>query len=87
MARREAQRLLVASGLGGRAAGSTINDMMIVLAQVRWRVVRLKRSELFGRAGEEIEALRAERSGFDVVPGITASLLGVRARCFAHPSR
>ena len=49
---------------------------MIGLARAGKRVVRLKSGDpmIFGRAAEEIDALRAAGVAVDVVPGITAGL-------------
>ncbi len=74
-ARREAKRMLV--GKTGRKASckqDDINGLMIGLAKQGKRVVRLKSGDpmIFGRAGEEIDALEAEGIDVDVVPGITA---------------
>ncbi|MFN3764812.1 MAG: siroheme synthase CysG, partial [Aliihoeflea sp.] len=77
LARREARRILVGKRAGRPSCKQhEINDMMVVLAKAGRRVVRLKSGDpmIFGRAGEEIEALRAAGIGFDVVPGITAGL-------------
>jgi uroporphyrin-III C-methyltransferase/precorrin-2 dehydrogenase/sirohydrochlorin ferrochelatase len=48
---------------------------MIALAKAGKRVVRLKAGDpmIFGRAGEEIAALRQAGIALDVVPGITAA--------------
>lgn len=77
LARREARRILVGKRAGRPSCKQhEINDMMVALAKAGRRVVRLKSGDpmIFGRAGEEIEALRAAGIGFDVVPGITAGL-------------
>ena len=52
-----------------------INTLMIGLAKAGKRVVRLKAGDpmIFGRAGEEIAALRQANIPLDVVPGITAA--------------
>jgi uroporphyrin-III C-methyltransferase len=53
-----------------------INFLMIALADSGLRVVRLKSGDplIFGRAGEEIEALRRANISFEIVPGITSAL-------------
>ena len=76
LARREARRMLVGKR-GGRASCSQddINAMALKLARQGKNVVRLKSGDpmVFGRAGEEIEALRAEGIAVEVIPGITAA--------------
>jgi uroporphyrin-III C-methyltransferase len=53
-----------------------INFLMIALAESGLRVVRLKSGDplIFGRAGEEIESLRAAGVPFEIVPGVTSAL-------------
>jgi uroporphyrin-III C-methyltransferase len=53
-----------------------INGLMVALALSGLRVVRLKGGDplIFGRAGEEIEALRASDIPFEIVPGVTSAL-------------
>jgi uroporphyrin-III C-methyltransferase len=62
-----------------------INQLLIEKAQSGYSVVRLKTGDpmLFGRAGEEIEALQAVAVAFEVVPGITA---GFAASAMLHVS-
>lgn len=52
-----------------------INFLMVSCAQSGLAVVRLKSGdpEIFGRLGEEIEALRQARIDFAIVPGVTAA--------------
>ena len=53
-----------------------INGLMVALAASGLIVVRLKGGDplIFGRAGEEIEALRANNIAFEIVPGVTSAL-------------
>jgi uroporphyrin-III C-methyltransferase len=53
-----------------------INFLMIALADSGQQVVRLKSGDpmVFGRAGEEIEALRKAGVDYEVVPGVTSAL-------------
>jgi len=65
----------------GKRAGSKlltqdeINSLLIANARARGIVVRLKGGDpaIFGRAGEEIEALREAGVNYEMVPGITAA--------------
>jgi uroporphyrin-III C-methyltransferase len=58
-----------------------INAMMIEEARRGLAVIRLKSGDplLFGRAGEEMDALRAAGISFEVVPGITAAFAAAAA--------
>jgi uroporphyrin-III C-methyltransferase len=53
-----------------------INALLIDYAKTKERVIRLKGGDptIFGRAGEEIEALRRAGVEYEIVPGITAAL-------------
>ena len=52
-----------------------INFFMIALAESGLNVVRLKSGDplIFGRAGEEIEALRRAGIAYEIVPGVTSA--------------
>jgi uroporphyrin-III C-methyltransferase len=58
-----------------------IHFLMIELARQGLRVVRLKGGDpmIFGRAGEEIRALRDAGIEFEVVPGVTSALAAAAA--------
>ena len=53
-----------------------INSLLVSYAQTSQTVVRLKGGDptIFGRAGEEIEALRKAGIEYEIVPGISAAL-------------
>ena len=76
-ARRDAARVRVGRRKGQPGEGQqNINAHMIAAARAGKRVVRLKGGDpfIFGRGGEEVEALRAAGVRVRVVPGITAAL-------------
>src|SRR6185312_7652240 len=58
-----------------------INALMIQHARAGRSVVRLKSGDplVFGRAAEEIDALREANVNFEVVPGITAAFAAAAA--------
>jgi len=64
-----------------RITQQQIHSLMINAAKEGWKVVRLKCGDplIFGRAGEEMEALRQAGVEYEVVPGITAAF-GAAAR-------
>jgi uroporphyrin-III C-methyltransferase / precorrin-2 dehydrogenase / sirohydrochlorin ferrochelatase len=77
LARREAKRMLVGKrGQRESCSQSDINALMLKLAGQGYHVVRLKSGDpmIFGRAGEEIDALMAAGVPVTVVPGVTSAL-------------
>jgi len=71
-----AQRSSVGKRCGRKSVSQTeINSRMIAGAQQGLTVVRLKAGDpgIFGRGGEEIEALLAADVDFEVVPGVTSA--------------
>src|SRR5438270_2712238 len=76
-ARPGAERVCVAD-LAGRHPErvALVHQAMIEAARAGRRVVRLKGGDpcVFGRVGEEAEALRAAGVPFEIVPGVTAAL-------------
>src|ERR1700685_391526 len=71
-------RLEFAGKRGGKpsATQGDITARLISLARGDERVLRLKGGDpfMFGRAGEEVMALKAARIPFRIIPGVTAGL-------------
>jgi uroporphyrin-III C-methyltransferase / precorrin-2 dehydrogenase / sirohydrochlorin ferrochelatase len=77
MARREAEKIPVGKrGYQPSCRQDHIVSLMVSLACQGQRVVRLKGGDpmIFGRANEEIAALRAASIPIEIIPGVTAAL-------------
>jgi uroporphyrin-III C-methyltransferase/precorrin-2 dehydrogenase/sirohydrochlorin ferrochelatase len=77
MARREAEKIPVGKrGYKPSCRQDHIVSLLVSLASQGKRVVRLKGGDpmIFGRANEEIVALRAARVPIEIIPGVTAAL-------------
>jgi len=76
-ARREAELIPVGKAKGAHSVPqSEINALLIARAKAGQTVVRLKGGDpfIFGRGGEELEALRAEGIAIEIIPGVTAGI-------------
>ncbi len=76
MGRRDAERLSVGKRKGCHTKSQEeINDLLVQLGREGKRVVRLKSGDplVYGRAGEEMAALRGAGIGYEIVPGITSA--------------
>ncbi|WJS02246.1 siroheme synthase CysG [Roseibium aggregatum] len=76
MGRRDAERISVGKRKGAHSVPqSEICGLLVELGRKGLKVVRLKAGDpmIFGRAAEEMEALREAGVGFEIVPGVTAA--------------
>lgn len=78
LARRDAERLYVGKSPGENhhQTQARIHAWMIAHARAGRKVVRLKGGDafIFGRGGEELEALAEHGIAYEVVPGVTAAI-------------
>ena len=76
MGRRDAERFPVGKRKGCHSKSQDeINDLLVALGRAGKRVVRLKSGDplVYGRAAEEMQALRTAGISYEIVPGITAA--------------
>lgn len=77
MGRRDAERISVGKTKGNHTfSQAQINTLIVRLAREGRKVARLKSGDpmIFGRAGEEVAALRKAGIDYVIVPGVTAAL-------------
>lgn len=79
LSRRDAEIIPVGKRKGCHSKSQDeINALMVAKAREGLTVVRLKAGDpmIFGRAGEEIAALRSQDVAYEVIPGVTSALAG-----------
>ena len=77
MGRRDAEQISVGKAKGHHSfSQAQINTLLIRLARQGKKVARLKSGDpmVFGRAGEEIAALRKAGLAYQIIPGVSAAL-------------
>jgi len=77
MGRRDAEQICVGKARGHHSfSQAQINTLLVRLAREGRKVARLKSGDpmVFGRAGEEIAALRKAGIAYEIVPGVSAAL-------------
>ncbi len=77
MGRRDVERIPVGKRKGCHSKSQDqINALLVELGHAGKRVVRLKSGDplIFGRAGEEMAALRDAGIAYEIVPGVTSAL-------------
>lgn len=77
MGRRDAEQICVGKARGHHSfSQAQINTLIVRLAGEGKKVARLKSGDpmVFGRAGEEIAALRKASIAYEIVPGVSAAL-------------
>lgn len=77
MGRRDAEQICVGKAKGHHSfSQAQINTLIVRLASEGKKVARLKSGDpmIFGRAGEEIAALRKAGIAYQIVPGVSAAL-------------
>jgi uroporphyrin-III C-methyltransferase len=72
----DAELIDVGKRPGGAHNQGLINELLVLLGRRHERVVRLKGGDpyVFGRGGEEVEALREAGIEIEIVPGISSAL-------------
>lgn len=76
LGRRDAERIAAGKRKGCKVKSQDeINALLVALASAGKRVVRLKSGDplVFGRAGEEMAALRDAGISYEIVPGVTSA--------------